>query len=249
MSLSTVNTSKVVKQQYILKLKANFDAFSSLVWIQLLAILFSLGGVASQGFQSDGMSVSIKYFSADMVIAFTMIWGLVTAITITTKPYRYYDFSFVTNRVTSSLSNILYLCTASVIGGVTAVMAKGLLIIIGYFFLDFQLLDYYSQPFHVRDFLIGNIATVLYIIFICSIGYFIGALAQISKLFIAVIPVLFVGSMLLDGMMGREPIAMKILSFYFQESSFSLFVVKTLISTVLFFAASISILNRMEVRK
>ncbi|KAA9019481.1 hypothetical protein [Niallia endozanthoxylica] len=249
MSLLTVNTVEIVKKQFLFKLKANIDAFSSLVWIQLLAMLFSLGGVATQGFHSDGLSISIKYFSSDMVIVFTMIWGLVTAITITTKPYRYFDFSFVTNRATSSLANIIYLFAASVIGGVTAMLAKGLLIIIGYFFLDFQLLDFYSQPVHVRDFMIGIVAAVLYIFFISSIGYFIGTLVQVSKLFIVGIPVLFIGSMFLDGMMQREPIAMKTLQFYFVETSLFLFTIKILISTALFFAASISILNRMEVRK
>jgi len=249
MSLLTVNTAEIVKKQFLFKLKANIDAFSSLVWIQLLAILFSLGGVASQGSHSDGLSISIKYFSSDVVIAFTMIWGLVTAITITTRPYRYFDFSFVTNRITSSLSNIIYLFTASVLGGVTAMLAKGLLIIIGYLFLDFQLLDFYSQSFHVRDFMIGTIAAVLYIFFISSIGYFIGTLVQVSRLFIVGIPVLFIGSMFLDGMMQREPMAMKTLQFYFMETSLFIFIVKVFISTALFFAASISMLNRMEVRK
>lgn len=249
MSFSTVKTSEIVKKQLLLKLKANIDAFSSLVWIQLLAILFSLGGVGMQGFHSDGISISIKYFSADMVIAFTMIWGLVSAITITTKPYRYFDFSFVTNRVTSSLSNIIYLALASVIGGVTAMLAKGLLIIIGSFFLDFQLLNFYSQPFHIRDFLIGIMTAVQYIFFISSIGYFIGTLVQVSRLFIVAIPVLLVGSMFIDGIMGQEPIAIKTLEFYFLEPTFILFTVKVLISSVLFFAPSISILNRMEVRK
>lgn len=249
MSLTTVKTAEIVKKQFLFKLKSNIDAFSSLVWIQLLAILFSLGGVGMQGFHSDGLSITIKYFSADMVIAFTMIWGLVSAITITTKPYRYFDFSFVTNRVTSSLSNALYLITASIIGGVTAMLAKGLLIIIGYFFLDFQILDFYSQPFHIRDFLIGTMTAVMYIFFISFMGYFIGTLVQVSRLFIVAIPVLFVGSMFLDGMMGREPIAIRTLEFYFLEPTFILFTVKVLISSGLFFAVSISILNRMEVRK
>ncbi len=249
MSLLSVSTAEIVKKQFLFKLKANIDALSSLVLIQLLAMLFSLGGVASQGSHSDGLSILIKYFSSDMVIAFTMIWGLVTAITITTKPYRYFDFSFVTTRVTSSLSNIIYLIVASVIGGVTAMLAKGLLFIIGYFFLDFQLLDFYIQPFHAHHFIIGTIASVLYIFFISSIGYFIGTLVQVSRLFIVGIPVLFIGSMFLDGMMQREPIAMKTLQFYFMERSLFFFTIKILISTALLFAASICILNRMEVRK
>ena len=103
---------KTVKKQYFFKLKANIDAFSSLVWIQLLAHLFSLGGVASMGMGGTNLSVDVKYYSADLVIGFTMLWAFVTAITITTKPYRNHDFTFVTNRLSSSLSNILFLLTA-----------------------------------------------------------------------------------------------------------------------------------------
>ena len=45
MSLSTTNVSQTVKKQFFFKLKANIDSLSSLIWIQLLAILFSFGGV------------------------------------------------------------------------------------------------------------------------------------------------------------------------------------------------------------
>ena len=42
MSLSTTNVSQTVKKQFFFKLKANIDSLSSLLWIQLLAILFHL---------------------------------------------------------------------------------------------------------------------------------------------------------------------------------------------------------------
>jgi hypothetical protein len=49
MSLKTINLAETVKKQFVFKLKANIDVFSSLVGIQLLAILFSLNGVGSMG--------------------------------------------------------------------------------------------------------------------------------------------------------------------------------------------------------
>ena len=126
MSLKTINLAETVKKQFVFKLKANIDVFSSLVGIQLLAILFSLGGVGSMGMGGTNLSVDVKYYSADLVIVFTMLWSFVTAITITTKPYRNHDFTFVSNRLSSSLSNILFLLTASFIGSITAVLAGNL---------------------------------------------------------------------------------------------------------------------------
>ena len=123
MSLKTINLAETVKKQFVFKLKANIDVFSSLVWIQLLAILFSLNGVASMGMGGTNLSVDVKYYSADLVIIFTMLWSFVTAITITTKPYRNHDFTFVSNRLSSSLSNILFLLTASFIGSITATLS------------------------------------------------------------------------------------------------------------------------------
>ena len=126
MSLKTINLAETVKKQFVFKLKANIDVFSSLVGIQLLAILFSLGGVASMGMGGANLSVDVKYYSADLVIVFTMLWSFVTAITITTKPYRNHDFTFVSNRLSSSLSNILFLLTASFIGSITALLSGNL---------------------------------------------------------------------------------------------------------------------------
>src|SRR6476660_9775510 len=126
MSLTKVNLAETVKKQYKFKLKANIDVFSSLVWIQLLAILFSLGGVASMGGGSVDLNFNVKYYSADLVVVFTMLWSFVTAITITTKPYRNHDFTFVSNRLSSSLSNILFLLTVSFIGSITATLAGNL---------------------------------------------------------------------------------------------------------------------------
>ena len=78
------------------------------------------------GVGGANLNIEVKYYSADLVIIFTMLWSFITAITIHTKPYRNHDFTFVTNRMSSSLSNILFLLTASIIGSITAVLAGNL---------------------------------------------------------------------------------------------------------------------------
>ncbi|MFO1446395.1 hypothetical protein KDN24_24965 [Bacillus sp. Bva_UNVM-123] len=247
MSFMTANPIETVKKQFAFKMRGNIDAFSSLMGIQLLGLFFSvIGGIGSVGSLSSRMMFEAKYYSADLVIFFSIIWGFVTAITITTKPYRNHDFTYITNRVTSSVANILFLLTASCIAGLTAMLSKYLL------FLAHNLL--FSQPFYGsvssgKEFFIGLVATILYIFWASSIGYLIGTFVQVNRMFAFLIPVLFFGVLFLDFIMKSEPFSQNLLMFYTMEPSFILFSLKTVITTILLFLASISILNRMEVRK
>ncbi|MGE7185534.1 hypothetical protein ACQKKK_16510 [Peribacillus sp. NPDC006672] len=246
MSLTKVNLKETVKKQYFFKLKANIDAFSSLIGIQLLALLFSIGGVGSVGMGGSNINVNIKYYSADLVIGFTMIWAFVTAITITTKPYRNHDFTFVTNRLSSSLSNILFLLTASIVGSITAILAGDLLKVLAYILLDEQI---YSIHAGLQELVMGIGVTIFYVFFVTSIGYFIGTLVQVSKLFIILISVLFFGTLFLEASMQKEPFLVNVFTFYTMESTLSLFIIKVIVTVAVFFSAAISILNRMEVRR
>ncbi|MGG3803021.1 hypothetical protein [Metabacillus fastidiosus] len=245
MSLTEVKLAGIVKKQYFYKLKANIDSLSALVVIQLLGILFSLGGIVSSGSGSNGFFINIKYFSADIVIIFTMIWSLVIAITITTKPYRNYDFSFVTNRFASNISNLCFLFTASAVGGITAMLAGGLLKILNSLFSDYYV---YSSDFIFKDFILGIAMTILYIFFISSFGYLIGAFVQVNKLFLLFIPILFGGLLFMEAFIWQGTAVSELLSFYFMESSMPLFLLKIVVTSALLFSVSITILNRMEVR-
>lgn len=245
MSLSTVKMSEIVKQQFFYKLKAYIDSLSSLIVIQIVAILFSLGGSNSYSSFSGIVHTEVKSYSADLVIIFTMIWAFTTAITVTTKAYRYQDFTFVTNRLTSSLSNILYLIAASLVGAITAMLSKYLLIIAGYFVTDGEL---YMLSHNIGDFFIGLIVSFLYILLIAAIGYLIGAFVQTNKLFTVIIPLLFIGFLYLDFSAQRKPIIEKIFQFYV-EPSLMIFTLKVTVTAAIVFAASIPIFNRMEVRK
>jgi hypothetical protein len=82
-----------------------------------------------------------------------------------------------------------------------------------------------------------------------SIGYLFGTLAQVSKAFIIVIPVLLIGFLFLDVSFNPMPIQQEIYQFYFLESSFVLFLLKILLTTAILFGASSILFNRMGVRK
>ena len=246
MSFVKVNRAEIVKKQYKFKLQSNMDAFSSLIGIQLLAVLFSLGGVSSMGGGDMNLNINVKYYSSDLLIVFTMLWSFVTAITITTKPYRNHDFSFVTNRVSSSLSNILFLLTSSILGSMTALLGGNLVQVLVAIFNK-------QQPFRTnimsQEFLFGIGITFLYVFLISSLGYLIGTLVQISKGFIILIPVLVIGSLFLEASLQKEPFIVQIFQFYFMETAITLFIIKALISTAVFFTLAMILLNRMEVRR
>src|SRR4051812_32544192 len=98
MSLIRPSFISVVIKQFMYKMKAYSHGFVSLMIIQLLGLLVSFGGIGASGSSSENFEINLHFYSADIVIAITMLWGFITAILITTKAYRHDDFAFVTNR-------------------------------------------------------------------------------------------------------------------------------------------------------
>ncbi|MFC5465293.1 hypothetical protein ACFPM4_11085 [Lederbergia graminis] len=248
MSLAEVNITNLVKKQFSFKTRAFLGVFSSLAMTQILGIILSLTGVASSGFFSDELEINLYYYSANMVIMLSMIWALISGILITARATRYDDFSFVTNRLSSNIANILFLITASVVAGILAMASSYFLRIITYFDSDVQLHiagGVYAKP---NELLIGIIATVLLLLLFSSIGYFVGMLIQINKVFSILLPVLLFGLMVVDGVSGGDNVK-KVYEFIFKEASLGLFTVKIIVISALLFVTSIIMTNRLEVRK
>ncbi|VEF49828.1 Uncharacterised protein [Bacillus freudenreichii] len=249
MSLIEMSLSDVVKRQYEFKVRAFLGVFSSLVGIQLISLLFSLGGVSSVGTgTSSGMSINISYYSADMIVVFTMLWIFITSILITTKAVRYDDFTFVANRLSSNLANILFLLTASAVGGAAAVFAGFLLKIVTFLMGNVQFGMGNSFMEAPAEFFIAVSASILYMILFSAAGYLTGIIVQVNKIFIFVLPALITGFVVYVGIRNEE-LAKSIFNFIFAESSLWLFAVKTIIISTLFFAGALILSNRMEVRK
>ncbi|MCM3568583.1 hypothetical protein [Neobacillus mesonae] len=248
MSLTKVSLPEMVKQQYAYKLKAYIQVFMSLVMIQVIAVLFSLGGTGMMGSGGGLIDLELHYYSADVVVAFTILWGFITAVLITTKAYRNDDFLFVTNRITSNFSNMLFLLTASIIGGVTAVLSTFLVkIMISLLKKDL----YISGPADlasITDMLSGIFASILYIFLFCALGYLVGTLVQLNRLFAFVLPVVFIGGVFLDGMRGEGAIIQGLYRFFFTEPSIALFSIKVICTLALLFTGAFVLSNRMEVK-
>lgn len=249
MSLSKPSLINVVKKQYTYKLKSYIQVFSTLIFVQLLAILFSFGGVGMMGSSSDRIEVDIHFFSADIVVAFTMLWAFITAIIITTKAYRNDDFLFVTNRISSNISNLMFLITASFIGGITAMLSSHLMRVIMYFFIGQKSVNGTSVRDVPIELVLGISTTIFYVFLFCAIGYFVGTLVQLNKIFVILLPALFFGILFLGEGSGNAGVAKFVFEFIFTESSLPLFFAKVIVVSGLLFSSAFVLSNRMEVRQ
>lgn len=243
MSLQELSLRSITFKQYVYKLKGYSNLFYGLLIAQILGLLFSMGGVQSNGFGLDDVSVSVKSYSGDIVIVFSFFWIMITASTIANKSYKNIESTLVANRLSSNLSNVGFLLTCSIFGGVTASLSGVLLRVIGYF--TFERTQTFFEGFRIvpTDLLLGMFVTILCLILLSSIGYIGGTLAELNKGFIIIIPVLLIGLLRAYG-----EYLVKIYQYFF-ESTLILFTLKILILTAILFGISVLLSNRMEVRK
>jgi hypothetical protein len=248
MYLTKVSLWDIVKKQFRFKLKSFRGMFTSLMLLQVMAILFSLGGDGGGGGGSDTFSYDMKNYSGNIIMAFMMIWAFISAIVVTTQAYRYDDYTFVANRLSSHLANILFLGWASVIGGITFVLASQSLKLSVFFLRDREFIE--SQPLTVLQMAEGAAATILYLFLFTAIGYLVGMLIQRNKIFIIILPGLLIGSLFLNVLLGSEStLVIDIGQFFMRETSFLLFALKVLLAAALAYAISAWISNSLEVRK
>lgn len=247
MSFNEVSLSDVVQKQYSFKLKAFLGALGSLAILQLLALLFSLGGSMGSGFFGGHIEIEISYLSGNTVILFTILWAFVTAINMTTRAARYDDFTFVTNRLSSNIANLLYILTVSLIGGVSAILCGYILRVIGFFIYDTKLGPTIMDT--PAEFFLAIGAVTLYVFLFGALGYLIGMLVQISRIFIVLLPATLIGAMMAGFISGYESLVKAVFDFIFMESNFGLFFIKVIVLSSLFFLAAFTLSNKLEVRK
>ncbi|WP_210364192.1 hypothetical protein [Bacillus sp. REN3] len=248
MYLADVKMWEVVRKQVRLKLKSYRGMFTSLMIVQILAILISLSGEANQGGSIDNFEYDLRYYSGNMILAFTMIWAFISAIIMTTKAYRFDDYAFIANRLTSHIANVLFLIVASITGGMTTLFSTQVLKVIGLLKLDRDYLS--SMVLSVPEFMAGLAATILYLFLFTAFGYLAGMLVQKNKLFLLLLPAVFFGSIFIEAFIPEQPALIPDISKFFGgETSFWLFTLKVLLVSSITFGIAIFTTNRTEVRQ
>ncbi|WP_434509979.1 hypothetical protein [Desulfitobacterium sp. AusDCA] len=243
MSLREVSLQSAAFKQYIYKIKGYSNLVYGMFIAQALGLLFSMGGLMSRAFGRNNLSITVKSYSANLVIVFSLFWILITAATIANKSYRNIEFSLVANRLSSNLSNMGFLMTFSIFAGIMASLSGVLLRILGYFIFGPAQVLFEGFLISPINLLFGMFVTSLCLILFSAIGYLGGTLVELHKSFVIIIPILTAGFLKV-----YSQYLMKIYAYFF-ESSLPVFTLKLLALAILLFGISILFSNRLEVRK
>ncbi|WBL16034.1 MULTISPECIES: hypothetical protein [Sutcliffiella] len=242
MSFATVSFMEIIKKQYRYKLRAYSAVFTSFIVLQVIGLLFSTTMTGSAAGGSIGIDYQMTYYTNDVQLIFTFIWIFTSALLLTTTAYRNDDLTFVSTRLSSSISNIAFLATASIIGAIFTWLSHYFLYVVIYVVTGQQLV-LETDALTVFDIAIGVVITMLYILLISSAGYFVGVLGQVHKAFRIIIPAIVFGIMINS---INVPIVQNITAFFGMESSFLLFTLKVfIVSGALFYSATF-LMNRLE---
>ncbi|WJE16483.1 hypothetical protein QRD89_03750 [Halobacillus sp. ACCC02827] len=249
MSLIEVKTGDVIKKQFAFKWRSHPGVFTSLVTIQVMGILFSLMGTGAQFMGGEFFEVRSQIFSGDLIISFTIFWGFLTALLLTTRAYREDDFPFVSTRLTSHLSTVGFLLVVCGIAGLTAVLSENVLRAAVYTFVvqDGQLLP--AHEMEASLFGAGMAAVILMVFLAAGAGYLFGVFLQWNRLFLLIIPVLMFGISYLMQRSGEDGLANYLFEVLFDEANIVLFAVKALLVSITCFVGSFWIAGRLEVKR
>lgn len=248
MSLSKIGFATVIKNQFQYKLKAYIGVFTSLVMLQVIAFLFSLGGNGGGSFSGQGVDIVYTFYGIYSIIAFTFLWGFIHSIIMTTKTDWENNFPFVGNRLTNDLSNMLFLFFASLIAGILTILTVFALRVYIYYFVDVTVFSEGNALLSGEEIASGMLVMVLHLFLFCSMGYFLGTITRTHRMMPVLLPVIIVGIIVVL-VQANSDLMLRYIAFYFEESNPWLFIIKTVTSALLLFATAIIISSRMEVRK
>lgn len=245
MSSKTIKFWPIVFKQFLFKWNVNKDMFTGLAILQVIALFLSYNG---SGTFSYGSGVEFNIYTSDILVIFTMIWLLVIGVQILRPINGLATYTMIANRNVDHVSNIIWLIVMSGIGTVAVMLANVLLqLIMSYISGAVTLMPEVSLTF--MDYAMGALTTFIYLVFAGAVGYFFAVLSQWNQLVKVVIPFLLIGALLVAPAIIPEDILINTFSFIFLEKVFVIFALKMIVVISLFFAASVGIGSRLEVRK
>lgn len=253
MSLPTISPAANIRQLYGYKLRAYSHFYTSLIMVQILAFLFSLNGINQVGTMYEAITITVHTISTNLILIFSMIWAFMTAIIITTKPYRETDFFLVANGFTSHLANVLFLLTASFVSAALAILCGPPLKLAAVYLLDYDVMAHTVLSF--RQLLLGVVTAGLYLFLVSMVGFLVGTLVLWHKAFTLFLPALFVALLFVPtevrdgGSITQQPALIEMFRLFISESSFPVFVGKVAVAILLLYLATLFLATRLEVKQ
>ena len=248
MYLSEPKLSDIVKKQLRFKLNAYAAYFSTLVFMQIGALILAITGSMYSAAYDSFSSVKIVDLSNNTNVVLAMAWALFLGIILTTVARRNEAFSFVTTRLSNQLANFLFMLTASLFAGIIAALTGPVLKLFG--FLRYEEMAVYTPGIIAApgDFVLRIITAIAYVLLFFLIGYAISSLVQLHKVFIGIFIILFIAfSSATESWNGAQYIG-NIFEFFSYEQSLPFFLLKICGTVLGLFTISAIITNRLEVR-
>ncbi|HWQ72707.1 MAG TPA: hypothetical protein VN370_10345, partial [Desulfitobacteriaceae bacterium] len=239
MSSKEINFLSIFRKQYIYKLKAYSTMVYWLIITQLIALLLFSGATSSIQSSNEELSVSLRSCSSNIVLIFSFIWIMIITSKLTTKQYNSIEIPLVTNRFSGNLSNIAFLTTACIFGGLTSSLCGILLRVIMYFTIDRSQIVLDGFFLDCSDLLLGITVAILYMILISALSYLTGILVQLNGAFVIIIPVVIIGLLRI-----YTDFCASVFKYFAFEVSLPLFALKVISMAIIIFGASLFLSNR-----
>lgn len=179
MSLFKPSLRVIVAQLFAFRLKSHLGFFATLVVVHALSVTFSLFIGPTIGTTMGQDWITIRDLDNAVVLHFTRLWVFVVAFLLTTKPCRNADAPLVSNRLSSTLADIAFILTCSLLGGLLGASSAA--------FVRLVAVVVYAGALVVRDsfflapseLLMGSLLGSLSMALFGSLGYLSGALMRI----------------------------------------------------------------------
>ena len=247
--MNTIQTTffDVIKTQYQFKFRAHHGMFSTMIIVQLIALLLSFSNNQA-GVGINNISVNGVAYSGDMIILLTIAWAGIMAFKLTMKQSTNIMFTFVANRKTNHISNILFIISLSIIGSLSAYFLSFIFRISIYLWKSSEML-LFNEEITLHGLLIGLVATVLYALLFSAVAYIIGEIIQLHRVFIVIVPTVIFGFIVMVTNFDNVEWINQIVPFVLFETNFYLFFVKCISISIILFFLAMFVGHRLEVRK
>lgn len=242
--MKQLSFKEAVKRQFSFKLKAYHNLVGTLFLFQVIALFFSFYGQSSS-ITIDYITITNHTYTADIIIAFTLLWIFTVSFYMTNRASKDMMFSFITNKLSNHMANSLYMVTLSALGAITSVLL-GVVVRIGMmFYHGFDNLFTY-ETLSFSQLMLTIFIVFLYHILLFSFGYVIGETIQLHRTFTLLVPLLLFGFFIFTVNVFNEAY---LFTFYIMESNIWLFIIKIISSVLIFWLIAIRVGKGLEVRR
>lgn len=234
---NNISVLKNIMSQVKWKMVTYSNILTTFVFVQVIfSLLFTHSGMSGSGL--NNMELREYFYSLDAVLMVSAVSALFIGFTLTAKRLDNDNFSIPTTRFNANVSTIIFLCIVSFLAAITAISTHYITL-----FGKMLILDY--------DIVVGTIfpnvttfcAMYMILLFATAVGFFIGSIYKISKLF-----AVFLGVSSFVLFIRYVPTERSFLIWLF-DKSYNALMLKAFILSVLLYSLACFVTNRMEVRR